>query len=175
MVRAARNLHLFPKQGHFGPWANETILDEDSRLHEQVGYVVLGLIGARITWGLVGTKYARFSSFNPSLSASTEQLGDIANQRSKPHVGHSPLGALMIYNLLISIALIGITGWMMTTNMFWGSEGIEEMHEGLVVWAGASVAVHIAAVIFEGRRNRVNLVKAMVTGYKTLPDQDRNH
>lgn len=27
------------------------ILDEDSRLHEQVGYVVLGLIGARLVWG----------------------------------------------------------------------------------------------------------------------------
>lgn len=150
------------------------ILDEDSRLHEQVGYVVLALIGARLLWGLVGTKYARFSSFKPSLSASVEQLGDIANQRTKPHVGHSPLGALMIYNLLISIALIGITGWMMTTNMFWGSEGIEDMHEGLVVWTGASVGVHIVAIILESRRNRVNLVKAMLTGYKTLPDQDRN-
>lgn len=63
---------------------------------------------------------------------------------------------------------------MMTTNMFWGSERIEEMHEGLVVWAAASVGVHIVAVIFEGRRSRVNLVKAMMTGYKTLPDQDRN-
>lgn len=151
------------------------ILDEDSRLHEQVGYVVLALIGARIIWGLIGTKFARFSSFKPSLHASIEQLGDIANQRSKPHVGHSPLGALMIYNLLISIALIGITGWMMTTNMFWGSDGVEDIHEGLVVWAGASVGVHIAAVIFEGRRSHVNLVKAMVTGQKTLPDQNRSN
>ncbi|MCF6316875.1 MAG: hypothetical protein L3J30_11470 [Marinosulfonomonas sp.] len=71
-------------------------------------------------------------------------MGDIANQRSKPHVGHSPLatrhsplGALMIYNRLISIALIGMTGWTMTTNMFRGAEGIEDMHEGLVVRAGA--------------------------------------
>jgi len=149
------------------------VLDEDSRLHEQVGYFVLALIGARIIWGLVGTKYARFSSFKPSIPAAVEQLGDIATQRDKSHMGHSPLGALMIYNLLISIALIGITGWMMTTNMFWGSEGVEELHEGLVIWAGASIGVHIVAVIFEGRRSRVNLVKAMVTGYKTLPDQDR--
>ncbi|MCK4713109.1 MAG: cytochrome b/b6 domain-containing protein [Marinosulfonomonas sp.] len=150
------------------------VLDEDSHLHEQVGYFVLALIAARLVWGWAGTKYARFSSFKPSISASVEQLGDIATQRNKPRLGHSPLGALMIYNLLITIALIGITGWMMTTNMFWGSEGVEEMHEGLVVWAGASVGVHIVAVIFESRRSRVNLVKAMVTGYKTLPDSDRN-
>lgn len=150
------------------------VLDEDTRLHEQVGYFVLILIAARVVWGLIGSKYARFSSFKPSISASVNQLSDIATQRNKPHLGHSPLGALMIYNLLISIVLIGVTGWMMTTNMFWGAEGVEEMHEGLVVWAAASIGVHIVAVIFEGRRNRVNLVKAMVTGYKTLPNPDRN-
>jgi len=150
------------------------VLDEDSNLHEQVGYFVLALIGARIIWGLVGTKYARFSSFKPSIPAAIGQLGDMATQRETAHMGHSPLGALMIYNLLVSIALIGFTGWLMTTNMFWGSDGIEELHEGLVIWAGASVGVHIVAVIFESRRSHVNLAKAMVTGYKTLPKQDRN-
>lgn len=149
------------------------VLDEDSSLHEQVGYFTLVLIGMRIIWGLVGTKYARFSSFKPSISDATIQLADIATQRAKPHMGHSPLGALMIYNLLLSIALIGLTGWMMTTTMFWGSDGVEGLHEGLVIWAGASVGVHIVAVVFESRRSRVNLVKAMVTGYKTLPQQDR--
>lgn len=149
------------------------VLDEDSRLHEQVGYFVLALIGARILWGLIGTKYARFSSFKPSAPAALNQLGVIATHRGAYYIGHSPLGALMIYNLLLSIALIGITGWLMTTNMFWGSDGFEELHEGLVIWAGASVGVHIVAVIFESRRSRVNLAKAMLTGYKTLPQQDR--
>lgn len=150
------------------------VLDEDTLLHQQIGYFVLALIAARIVWGFVGTKYARFSSFKPSFAASLRQLGDIATQRNNLHKGHSPLGALMIYNLLLSIALIGVTGWLMTTNMFWGAQGLEALHEGLVVWAGASVLVHIVAVILESRRNRVNLVKAMVTGSKTLPKQDRN-
>lgn len=149
------------------------LLDEDSRLHEQLGYFILALIGARLVWGVVGSKYARFSSFTPSIPAAVEQLSDIATQRTRAHLGHSPIGALMIYNLLISIILIGATGWMMTTNMFWGSDGVEDLHEGLVIWAGASAVVHIIAVILESRRSRVNLVKAMVTGYKTLPDQDR--
>lgn len=145
------------------------VLDEDSRLHEQVGYFVLALIGARIIWGMVGPKCARFSSFKLSIPAALNQLGDIATQRNTTHKGHSPLGGLMIYNLLLSIGAIGLTGWLMTTNMFWGADGIEELHEGLVIWAGASIGVHIVAVILESRRSRVNLVKAMVTGYKTLP------
>lgn len=149
------------------------VLDEETKLHQQIGYFVLALIGARVIWGLVGTKYARFSSFKPSISAAIGQLGDIATQRDTRHIGHSPLGALMIYNLLISIASIGLTGWMMTTTMFWGINWVEELHEVLVVWAGTSAVAHIAAVIFESRRSRVNLVKAMVTGSKTLPQQDR--
>ncbi|MFK5998155.1 MAG: cytochrome b/b6 domain-containing protein [Rhodobacterales bacterium] len=149
------------------------LLDEESLLHQQVGYFILALIGARIIWGLIGSKYARFSSFKPSIPAAIGQLSDMANRRVNSRLGHSPLGALMIYNLLGSIALIGVTGWMMTTTMFWESGTIKDLHEGLVSWAGISIGVHIAAVIFESRRSHVNLAKAMVTGYKTLPEPDQ--
>ena len=37
--------------------------DEESSLHIYSGYVVLGLIVFRVLWGLVGTRYARFSNF----------------------------------------------------------------------------------------------------------------
>ena len=37
--------------------------DETSIVHVYSGYTVLGLISFRVVWGLVGTKYARFSNF----------------------------------------------------------------------------------------------------------------
>jgi len=58
----------------------------------------------------------------------------------------------------------------MTTDRFWGVDWVAELHEGLVLWAGVSVGLHIAAVIFESRRTGVNLPRAMVTGYKTVPE-----
>jgi cytochrome b len=95
----------------------------------------------------------------------------MATGRRHAHAGHSPLGALMIYNLFVTLAAIGLTGWMMTTVTFFGIDWVEEAHEVLVTWAEVSIVLHIAAVIFESRRLGVNLPKSMVTGYKVLPDR----
>jgi cytochrome b len=137
-------------------------------LHETVGYVVIGLLALRLVWGLVGTRHARFADFLPTPSAVLGQLRDMATGRRHVHPGHSPLGAVMIYNLLGTLAAIGLTGWMMTTVTFFGVEWVEEAHEALVTWAEISVVIHIAAVILESRRLRVNLPKSMLTGYKDL-------
>ncbi|MHC0052961.1 cytochrome b/b6 domain-containing protein [Actibacterium sp. D379-3] len=152
--------------------ADALFIEDETKLHQQIGYAVLVLIGTRAVWGVVGTRHARFADFPPSVSAALAQLRDIATGRRRIHLGHSPLGALMIYNLLGTIALIGLTGWMMTTDTFWGTEWVEEMHEGLVIWAGAGALVHVAAVIVESRRTGVNLPRAMVTGYKRVPQDD---
>jgi cytochrome b len=76
----------------------------------------------------------------------------------------------MILNLLLTILLIGATGYMMTTNAFWGVEWVEEAHEVLVGWAEISILVHIAAVIWESFRTGVNLPQAMISGVKSVPD-----
>lgn len=149
--------------------ANALILDDDSKAHNVVGYVVVGLVVLRIIWGMIGTRHARFSDFPPSAAAAAGQVMEIATGRTRAHAGHSPLGALMIYNLLAAMLLIGATGYMMTTTAYWGVEWVEEAHETLVVWAEISVVVHIAAVIWESRRTGVNLARAMVTGKKSFP------
>lgn len=148
--------------------ANALFVDDDSKLHQWIGYGVVALVLARILWGLVGTRYARFASFPPSLSGAVEQLTEIATGRRRVHIGHTPLGALMIYNLLAAMLLIGLSGYLMTTDMFWGLKWPEELHEVCVTWAEISVVLHIAAVIFESRRTRVNLPRAMLTGVKEI-------
>lgn len=153
--------------------ANALILDDDSKAHEWVGYAVVALIGLRLIWGFVGPFSARFASFLPRRGAVLEQIGDIATTRRRAHLGHSPLGALMIFNLLAVILAIGVTGYMITTDAFWGVEWVEEAHEMLVVWAEISVVLHIASVLFESARTGVNLPRAMITGTKSVPDDIR--
>ncbi|KGM86657.1 Cytochrome b [Roseovarius mucosus DSM 17069] len=153
--------------------ANALILDDESKVHEWVGYAVVALVGLRLLWGFVGPLSARFASFFPSQTAVMEQIGDIATHRRRAHLGHSPLGALMIFNLLAVMLAIGVTGYMMTTDAYWGVEWVEEAHEMLVVWAEISVVLHIAAVVFESWRTGVNLPRAMITGKKSVPDDVR--
>jgi cytochrome b len=149
--------------------ANALFIDEDSAVHQWVGYFVVGLIIVRLAWGFVGSHYARFSSFPPSIGQSIGQLRDISAGRRTIHLGHTPLGALMIYNLMATMLVIGFSGYLMTTDALWGVEWPGEMHEIAVTWAEISVLVHILAVMIESYRTKVNLPEAMVTGYKKIP------
>lgn len=151
--------------------ANALVIDDDSKLHQWVGYAVVALIVLRLLWGWIGTEYARFSSFPPSVSGALGQIRETLSGIRHIHVGHTPLGALMIYNLMALMLVIGLSGWLMTTDAFWGVEWPEELHEAAVLWAEISVVLHIAAVVFESWRTSVNLPRAMVTGCKDLPSR----
>lgn len=150
--------------------ANALIIDDDSDLHEWVGWFILGLVLTRILWGFVGTRYARFASFPPSLSGARDQLAEMTGQPRTTHIGHTPLGALMIYNLIASLLVVCLSGYLMTTDMFWGVEWPEHLHEASVYWTEISVLLHIAGVIFESRRTGVNLPRALIKGYKEIPE-----
>jgi cytochrome b len=150
--------------------ANAFLADPEHRLHRYVGYAIAALVVLRLLWGLVGPRYARFASFPPDLHAALDQMADVVTGRRRVHLGHTPLGALMIYNLLLALVVISASGHAMTTVAFWGIEWVEDLHEAAVTWAELSVLVHVAAVVWESRRTGVNLPRAMVTGYKEVPE-----
>ena len=119
--------------------ANALFTDGAHRTHRWVGYAVIGLLMFRVIWGLVGTRHARFADFPPSVTGALGQLSDMATGRRSVHVGHSPLGALMIYNLLAALTGIVVTGTMMTTLTWFGVEWVQTAHGLLVTWAEISV------------------------------------
>ena len=153
--------------------ANAMLTDPEGRLHETLGCAIGVALALRLVWGLVGPLPARFASFFPTPHGVAAQLTDLAGGRKTAHLGHSPLGAVMIFNLLLSLAGIVLTGYLMTTNAFWGVEWVEEAHETLVAWAGISVVAHVLAVIWESHRTGINLPRAMVTGVKHVPETVR--
>lgn len=148
---------------------NAVIDDPESKFHRRVGYVVAALVLFRLVWGLIGSRHARFADFPPDPRAALGQLEEMATGRRHAHVGHSPLGALMIYNLLATLAVICATGYMLTTTAYWGVGWVEDLHGFAVTWAEISVVLHVVAVIAESRRLGVNLFRAMVSGYKEMP------
>lgn len=154
--------------------ANLALTDPEGALHRWIGYAVAGAVALRLAWGFVGPRPSRFASFPPDPAAATRHLRDLlAWRRERPGPSHNPLGALMVYNLLATLAALGVTGWMMTTTAFWGVEWVEEAHEALADWGLVSVALHVAGVAAESLRTGTNLVRAMVTGWKTQPPTHR--
>lgn len=134
--------------------------------HELFGYVTLGLVGFRILWGFVGPPYARFSQFVRGSEATLAYAGDILRGTEPRHVGHNPLGAWMILALLAAVGLVDASGWLFTTDRFWGMEWVEDLHEALADILLALVALHLAGVAFTSWRQRENLVLAMIHGRK---------
>ena len=89
--------------------------------------------------------------------------------RESRHVGHNPLGAWMIVALLLSIAAAGFSGWLYTTDRYWGVEWVEDLHDGLATTVLVLVGLHVAGVLFSSWRQRENLVAAMFHGNKRAP------
>ena len=148
---------------------NGVFVEEESKAHEWIGYVALGLVSLRLVWALIGPEHARFSAFPPSpRHAVRHAKAMLAGDRSV-HLSHNPLGALMAHNIWASVIAIGVTGYMMTTLTFFGVDWVEKVHEAVFTWLVFSVALHVAGVAFDSWRSGVNLVRAMINGRKSIP------
>ena len=84
--------------------------DDESRLHELAGYAVIALVLVRIVWGLIGTRYARFSDFVHRPSAVLGYAREMLIGKPKRYLGHNPLGGVMILALLVSLLATGVSG-----------------------------------------------------------------
>ncbi|MEQ9347245.1 MAG: cytochrome b/b6 domain-containing protein [Thalassospira sp.] len=146
--------------------------DEWDSLHHWAGYAAAALIALRLVWGLIGTRYARFTQFIKRPSETKQYLGDILQGRERRYVGHNPAGAAMIVALLLAMSGCALTGWMYTTDAFWGADWVEETHEFLANGLLALVLLHIAGVILASLRHHENLIRAMITGRKRRPTLD---
>ncbi|MFZ1813872.1 MAG: cytochrome b/b6 domain-containing protein [Rhizobiaceae bacterium] len=140
--------------------------DEWDKAHEIAGYAIAGLIGLRVIWGFIGSRHARFGDFVRSPITVLGFIGDTMRLKAKRFIGHNPAGGAMVLALLAMIATICGTGYMMTTNAFWGVEWVEEVHEASAYATLALVGLHVLGVIVASVEHRENLVRAMVTGWK---------
>jgi cytochrome b len=140
--------------------------DEIEGVHIAAGYAIAGLVAARMVWGLIGPRQARFSSFVRSPREVLAYLRDVALLRAPRYIGHNPAGGAMIVALLATLAGTCITGYMMTTDAYWGAKWVEEIHETLANLTIGLIVVHILGVLVASFEHRENLVKAMITGRK---------
>lgn len=140
--------------------------DEIEWLHLTAGYAIAGLILLRIIWGFVGPRHARFSDFVRTPRQVTDHVRSAIRLRAPRYLGHNPAGGAMIVALLVMLIGISATGFMMTTDAFWGAQWVEDLHEGLVYVTLGLIALHVAGVVFASIEHGENLVRAMITGRK---------
>lgn len=133
-------------------------------IHYAFGYTACALVLCRILWGLIGTRYARFTQFIKGPSKTTHHIKSILNRQQDHQLGHNPAGALAMVLLMVLILVLGITGYWIVKDLL--SERVGEVHEIIASMAMAVVTVHIAAAILMSFLQNENLIKSMVTGKK---------
>lgn len=146
-------------------------------LHGQAGLAVAGLLAFRWTWGLVGSRTARFAQFFPTPERLKAYLG--GRWRG---LGHNPLGALSVF------ALLGLLSAQVGTGLFGNDEiaftgplnglveesfglRLTEWHEDLAGLLFVLLGLHVAAIVFHRVVKRHNLIKPMVTGWAEPDDE----
>ena len=163
--------------------------DEVMWLHEFAGYTILALVSARILWGIVGSRYARFTNFIYRPSIVKQYFKDTLQGKSKRYLGHNPLGGFMVVLLLIMLVLTSWSGIEAEGSGFTGTAAFnielikpafadddehengshelwEDIHEFFANATLFLVFFHVVGVIFSSVKHGENLVRAMMTGYK---------
>jgi cytochrome b len=132
-------------------------------LHVGFGVTMLALIAFRLVWGVVGTRYARFTSFAFGPRAVLSYLLGVARPGARRYLGHTPAGSWAIWAMLGLGIVVGLTGYGALND---GPEWLEDAHGALAWTLLAAVGVHVAGVVLSSLLHRENLVAAMVTGRK---------
>jgi cytochrome b len=122
--------------------------DELERLHIAAGYVIVGLLALLIVWGFVGPRHARFSDFVRSPRDAISYLRDIVWMRARRYIGHNPTGGLMVIALIVMLATTCATGYLLTTNAYWGSGAMEEVRGALTYATVGLIVLHVLGVLF---------------------------
>lgn len=135
-------------------------------IHHLAGYVAAALVAMRLLWGVLGTPYARFSQFVRDPATVRRYLSAILSGREARYIGHNPAGGAMVVVLIAGMASTALTGWLMTTDAYFGVSWVETAHSLAAHGLLLLVLFHIGGVALASFRHRENLVRAMITGRK---------
>lgn len=146
-------------------------------LHVASGLAIAALVAARVVWGFLGSRHARFTDFVRGPRAVLAHVRALAGGAVGRHLGHNPVGGAMILALLATLALIVVSGLVAWGGVlkagplsadigFTGGSAAKALHEAAAIGLCGLVAAHVAGVILESRRSGENLIGAMITGRK---------
>lgn len=146
-------------------WGIAVTSDDESRrfaFHALLGLFIGALVVFRVVWGVIGTRYARFSGFATRPAALAAYLKGILLGPEREFVGHNPASSYATFAMLVLLAgLIG-TGLMLGG----GNESVEDLHELFAHAMLAVVGIHVLGVILHTVRHRDPIALGMLDGRK---------
>lgn len=163
-------------------WSNQ---QANIQVHEIAGYTALSLVLFRVIWGLVGSANARFSSFVRGPDAVVGYLKKLpkGSEKELAYPGHNPAGGWMVVVLLTLVGIQAFTGLFASEDTFLFFDGplvkhvpagfasaMNSLHHININLIYIAVALHVVAAVGYLVFKRENLIGAMITGRRKVPD-----
>lgn len=155
-------------------------VDDESWLyayHMISGFMMVFIVLLRVIWGIIGSKYAKFTNFQLNLNSLSEYLKGIASGHKEKHAGHNPASSYAAILMFVLTFLLVGSGLFMVNGL--AAEFFEETHELLAHLFLVVVLLHLAGVLLHEFRYRDHMVFSMFNGRKKLETQNvgiiRNH
>ena len=150
--------------------------------HMRCGYALLSLVFFRILWGFAGSTHARFISFLAGPGKAIQFTKKLLARAPAHSAGHNPLGGWMVLVLLLALLFQVGTGLFANDDiLFEGplaalvskawSDRLTGWHYWNVNLLWVLVGTHVAAVLYHWLVMKEDLVAAMFSGVKRLPEE----
>jgi len=151
--------------------------------HRITGYAMLALLLFRLIWGFAGSSTSRFAAFVPWPKRALRYVLALLRHRPMHYLGHNPLGAALIFAMLLAVAAQAVAGLFTTDDVL--AQG--PLHDRVPAWladrmgiyhakglwiALALAAVHVVANLVYHFVMKDRLITAMVTGDKPALDYE---
>ncbi len=151
--------------------------DQWLKVHALAGELIAGLLVFRLVWGLVGGYYSRFRQFSYSYRDVKEHLFALLMGRNKHYLSHNPAGSWSVLVMLIGTSIVVFGGLLLLggEEQHGIAQSLSPLFGTVAGWVHIIVGnlligfifVHIAGVVVDSKLTGDNLLKSMITGYKT--------
>lgn len=129
-------------------------------VHVTMGYTMLGIVGFRVIWGFIGSKYARFTTIKPRFLRVRENIQAIFRGDKEFSIGLNALGFIAAYLLMGLVLLVSASGYLIFNEI--GPELISEVHELVGNLLIAVVVVHVGSIVLNAMYQRLQKTNAEV-------------
>lgn len=144
--------------------ANLFILEDGDPPHRYVGYAAVALVILRFILGFVYTDHSAFKNFPLSFSKLKDFAYAKLHNQKIDYVGHNPAASWVYLAIWSCVICLGITGYMMGTDQFWGDETLEEIHNLFSVILQIFIVVHFAGIALDSMQFHRKTWLRMITG-----------
>ena len=161
-----------------------TMRTNRAELHYLSGYAVLTLLLFRLAWGVAGSDTARFARFLRSPVAALRHLSHLRRREPDTEIGHNAAGGWMVL-VLLGLLLVQAASGLFANHepgMTYDAHGplalrvsdstsawLTGIHHRNFYLILAAAGLHVLAVLAYRVLKGQDLVRPMLTGFKSLP------